>query len=60
MSRVIEHSSTSLSDDALLEIFEYLDGKDLVNCQVVCHQWRWVIGTGALWRKLIHRLVHSN
>jgi F-box-like len=53
-------SSISQSDfvaDVLHIIFQQLEGKDLVNCEAVCRQWRDILFAGTPWRKLFLRQV---
>jgi hypothetical protein len=49
--------SNVLGDDVLQMIFQQLDGKDLVKCEVVCRQWRDVLLSGTPWRRLFHRKI---
>jgi F-box-like len=46
---------SDLGDDVLLMIFQQLEGEDLVNCEVVCRQWRDILVTGTPWRRLFLR-----
>jgi len=60
-SRTNERSNLSqLPDELLVIIFEYLDGIDLVNCEIVCHRWRNILSRKIIWSKLHSRKVsHS-
>jgi F-box-like len=44
-----------LVEDVLLQIFQYLDGKDLLRCEAVCRQWRQVMLAGTPWRRWLNQ-----
>jgi F-box-like len=50
--------SNVLGADVLLMIFQHLEGEDLVNCEVVCRQWRDILLAGTPWRRLFHRKIN--
>jgi F-box-like len=47
--------SNTLGVDVLLMIFQQLEGEDLVKCEAVCGQWRDILLTGTLWKRLFNR-----
>ena len=49
--------SNELGADVLESIFQQLDGKDLLNCEAVCRQWRDILLSGTPWRRLFHRQI---
>ena len=44
-----------LVEDVLLQIFQHLDGRDLLCCETVCHQWRQVMLNGTPWRRWLNQ-----
>ena len=46
-----------LVDDVLLIIFDHLDGLDLIQCEVVCSQWRRLLLSGTPWKRWLHRRI---
>jgi hypothetical protein len=48
-------SGDILVDDVLLNIFEHLEGPDLINCEAVCQRWRNVLQSESCWRVLFQR-----
>ena len=44
-----------LVEDVLLQIFQHLDGRDLLCCEAVCHQWRQVMLNGTPWRRWLNQ-----
>jgi hypothetical protein len=48
-------SGDILVGDVLLNIFENLEGADLINCEDVCHRWRNVLKSESCWRGLFQR-----
>jgi hypothetical protein len=51
----IRGKCNDLGEDVLHLIFQLLKGEDLVNCEAVCRQWREVLLSERLWRKLFER-----
>jgi len=56
--------SVDLVEDVLVNIFDFLDEKDLIRCEDVCLQWRQIIQTRYIWprlfrRTVFHRNIHS-
>jgi len=49
--------SNVLGEDDLQIIFQDLDAKDLLNCEVVCRRWRDILLAGTPWRRLYHRNI---
>jgi F-box-like len=48
-------SGDILVDGVLLNIFEHLEGADLINCEAVCRRWRNVLKSESSWRGLFQR-----
>ena len=46
-----------LGEDVLLLIFEFLDVKNMCNCEAVCSQWRTVLKSETPWRRLLGRQI---
>ena len=44
-----------LVEDVLLQIFQHLDGRDLLCCEAVCHQWQQVMLNGTPWRRWLNQ-----
>jgi len=44
-----------LNEDVLLKVFQYLNEKDLENCENVCDQWKNLLLAGLPWKRLCHR-----
>ncbi|XP_066138499.1 uncharacterized protein [Euwallacea fornicatus] len=38
--------------NTLINVFKYLDFKDLLNCAQVCSLWYWIVRTDLLWRNV--------
>ena len=53
----IQLKSDRWNEDVMFNVFEYLGGKDLLNCEVVCRKWRSLILSATLWKKSLHRKV---
>jgi F-box-like len=60
MSLVTYNQPNQLSDDVLLVIFDQLDDQDLLQCEVVCRQWRNVLLSGSVWKRLFRRQIVSS
>ena len=57
MNVFLKNPPSSLGEDLLLLIFEYLDEGDLCKCEDVCQQWRTIFKAGTPWRRLLRRQV---
>ena len=44
-------------EDVLLNIFQFLQHEDLVNCEAVCYTWMSFIRSGTLWKKVFQQKV---
>ena len=60
MSAVTYNQHNQLSDDVLLVIFDQLDDQDLLRCESVCRQWRNVLQSGRVWKRLFRRQIVSS
>ena len=52
--------ANQLSDDVLQVIFDYLNEKDFLRCEVVCRRWRNFLQSATPWRRLFHRKLISS
>ncbi|XP_066263050.1 uncharacterized protein [Euwallacea similis] len=55
MENTVGHRLTtddSFAFNTLINVFEYLKFKDLLNCAQVCKTWLWVIKTDSLWKDI--------
>ena len=52
--------ANQMSDDVLQVIFDYLDEKDFLRCEVACRRWRNFLQSATPWRRLFHRKLISS
>ena len=48
-----------MDEDVLHMIFQHLEGKDLLNCETVCRQWRAILHRGTPWKRFFYGKTES-